>query len=96
MLEGVFHYRSKCRCHLGLGERRLLCFGKNQLPVRSVQSHCSHWRHLRWLWRTFGISGSPHDLFVAGQSSTDHYDLSAAIRDFGYALTLIQEKGWDE
>ena len=31
--------------------------------------------------------------FVAGQLSTDHYyDLSAAIRDFGYALTLIQKR----
>jgi nucleoside-diphosphate-sugar epimerase len=51
---------------------------------------------LEWIWRAFSRPGEPPmTRFVAGQLSTHHhYDLSAAQRDFGYAMKIDPDEGF--
>lgn len=51
---------------------------------------------LEWIWRAFSRPGEPPmTRFVAGQLSTHHhYDLSAAQRDFGYAMKVDPDEGF--
>ena len=53
---------------------------------------------LEWIWRTFSRPGEPPmTRFVAGQLSTHHhYDLSAARSDFGYAMKVDPDEGFEK